>query len=131
MTAQPSPRHLDALTGIRGIAAWAVVFYHIRLSLAGLLPAPVIEWLAKGYLAVDLFFILSGFVIWYNYAPRIRQGGAAETRLFLWRRFARVWPLHAFILAGFIGFAALLLVTGHDLAGYPLAELPLHILHGG
>ncbi len=128
MTAQPSPRHLDALTGIRGIAAWAVVFYHIRLSLAGLLPAPVIDWLAKGYLAVDLFFILSGFVIWYNYAPRIRQGGSAETRLFLWRRFARVWPLHAFILAGFIGFAALLLVTGRDLAGYPLAELPLHIL---
>ena len=128
MTAQASPRHLDALTGIRGIAAWAVVFYHIRLSLTGLLPVPVIEWLAKGYLAVDLFFILSGFVIWYNYAPRIRQGGAAETRLFLWRRFARVWPLHAFILAGFIGFAALLLVTGRDMAGYPLTELPLHIL---
>ncbi|MDP3907831.1 acyltransferase [Novosphingobium sp.] len=121
-----APRHLDALTGIRGIAAWAVVLYHIRLSLAGLLPAPVIDWLARGYLAVDLFFILSGFVIWYNYAPRLRQGGAAETRLFLWRRFARVWPLHAFILTGFCAFAALLLVTGRDAGGYPLAELPLH-----
>lgn len=128
MSGNAPPRHLDALTGIRGIAAWAVVFYHIRLSLAALLPAPVIEWLAKGYLAVDLFFILSGFVIWYNYAPRIRQGGAAEMRLFLWRRFARVWPLHAFVLTGFIGFAALLLATGRDMAGYPLAELPLHIL---
>lgn len=123
-----SPRHLDALTGIRGIAAWAVVLYHIRLSLAGLLPAPVIAGLAKGYLAVDLFFILSGFVIWYNYAGRIRTGGGAETRLFLWRRLARVWPLHAFILAGFIGFAALLMLTGRDPAGYPLAELPLQLL---
>jgi peptidoglycan/LPS O-acetylase OafA/YrhL len=97
-----SPRHLDALTGIRGIAAWGVVLYHIRLSLTGLLPAPVIAVFAKGYLAVDLFFILSGFVIWYNYAARIADGGAGAARLFLWRRFARVWPLHGAILAGFL-----------------------------
>ncbi|MFN5779758.1 MAG: acyltransferase, partial [Novosphingobium sp.] len=58
--------HLDALTGIRGLAAWLVVLYHIRLSLTALLPGEVIVALAKGYLAVDLFFMLSGFVIWYN-----------------------------------------------------------------
>ena len=124
--AQPAPRHLDALTGIRGIAAWAVVFYHIRLSLTGLLPGWAIAALAKGYLAVDLFFILSGFVIWYNYADKLRHGGWAEARLFLWRRFARVWPLHAAVLLGFVGFVALLLATGRDTAGYPLGELPLH-----
>ena len=49
-----APRHLDALTGIRGIAAWGVVLYHIRLSLAGLLPAPAIAALGKGYLAVKM-----------------------------------------------------------------------------
>jgi peptidoglycan/LPS O-acetylase OafA/YrhL len=65
-----SPAHLDALTGIRGIAAWLVVLYHIRMSLLGIMPIPVLKVLAKGYLAVDLFFILSGFVLWYNYAPR-------------------------------------------------------------
>lgn len=124
----PAPRHLDALTGIRGIAAWGVVLYHIRLSLTALLPAPVIAALAKGYLAVDLFFILSGFVIWYNYAARLQTGGWEQARLFLWRRFARVWPLHGAILAVFIGFAALLLATGRDASGYPLAELPLHVL---
>ncbi|HQV04295.1 MULTISPECIES: acyltransferase [unclassified Novosphingobium] len=122
------PRHLDALTGIRGIAAWGVVLYHIRLSLTAILPDPVIAAVAKGYLAVDLFFILSGFVIWYNYAARITQGGWAETRHFLWRRFARVWPLHGAILAAFVGFAALLIATGRDASGYPLAELPLHLL---
>ncbi|MFM5950311.1 MAG: acyltransferase family protein [Novosphingobium sp.] len=122
------PRHLDALTGIRGIAAWGVVLYHIRLSLTAILPEPVIAVFAKGYLAVDLFFILSGFVIWYNYAARITQGGWAETRQFLWRRFARVWPLHAAILAAFVGFAALLIATGRNASGYPLAELPLHLL---
>ncbi len=123
-----APRHLDALTGIRGIAAWGVVLYHIRLSLAGLLPAPAIAALGKGYLAVDLFFILSGFVIWYNYAARLRDGGWYEARLFLWRRFARVWPLHGAILAAFVVFAGLLLATGRDASGYPLAELPLHML---
>lgn len=120
--------HLDALTGIRGLAAWLVVLYHIRLSLTALLPGEVIAALAKGYLAVDLFFMLSGFVIWYNYADRLRAGGGAETRLFLWRRFARVWPLHAAILAAFIAFVALLLATGRPAPGYPLGELPLHLL---
>ncbi|MFM5924605.1 MAG: acyltransferase family protein [Novosphingobium sp.] len=122
------PRHLDALTGIRGIAAWGVVLYHIRLSLAAILPPPVIAVFAKGYLAVDLFFILSGFVIWYNYAHRIAAGGWTEARQFLWRRFARVWPLHGAILSAFMGFALLLIVTGRNASGYPLAELPLHIL---
>ncbi len=122
------PGHLDALTGIRGIAAWAVVFYHIRLSLADLLPGWAIAGLAKGYLAVDLFFILSGFVIWYNYADKLRTGGWAEARLFLWRRFARVWPLHAVVLAAFAALALLLSATGRDASAYPLSELPLHIL---
>lgn len=123
-----APRHLDALTGIRGIAAWGVVLYHIRLSLAEILPSPVIDALGKCYLAVDLFFILSGFVIWYNYADRIAHGGWPATRLFLWRRFARVWPLHAVILGGFVALAVLLIVTGHDASHYLFGELPLHVL---
>lgn len=124
---QSAPRHLAALTGIRGLAAWGVVFYHVRLSLGGLLPAPMIAALGKGYLAVDLFFVLSGFVIWYNYAARIRAGGWAEAKLFLWRRFARVWPLHGALLAAFAAFALLLGGAGRDTAGYPWAELPLHL----
>lgn len=128
MSQAATPRHLDALTGIRGLAAWGVVFYHVRLSLSGLLPAPVIEALGKGYLAVDLFFVLSGFVIWYNYAGRIQGGGWGETKAFLWRRFARVWPLHGAVLGAFALFALLLGVTGRDASGYPWAELPLHLL---
>jgi peptidoglycan/LPS O-acetylase OafA/YrhL len=128
MSSAAAPRHLDALTGIRGLAAWGVVLYHIRLSLSDLLPAPAIAALGKGYLAVDLFFVLSGFVIWHNYAARIRGGGWGEARLFLWRRFARVWPLHGAVLAGFASFALLLGATGRDSAGYPWGELPLHLL---
>lgn len=123
-----SPSHLGALTGIRGIAAWGVVLYHIRLSLTGLLPPSAIAFLAKGYLAVDLFFILSGFVIWFNYAQRLSAGGWSQVGPFLWRRFARVWPLHGAILSAFVAFALLLAFTGRDHSGYPWAELPLHVL---
>ena len=123
-----APRHLDALTGIRGIAAWAVVFYHIRGSLTALMPQWMIGWMSRGYLAVDLFFVLSGFVIWYNYAERIATGGQRAVRLFLWRRFARVWPLHGAVLGAFVALALMLAATGRDTAAYPWAELPLHVL---
>jgi len=123
-----APAHLDALTGLRGIAAWAVVLYHIRTSLTAILPGSAIAVLAKGYLAVDLFFVLSGFVLWYNYAPRFRERGLGEAGAFLWRRVARIWPLHAVILGVFVAFALLLLATGRDTSDYPFAELPLHVM---
>ena len=129
MTASPAPpRHLDALTGLRGIAAWMVVLFHIRLSLTGLLPSWAIAGLGKGYLAVDLFFMLSGFVLWYNYADRLRHGGMAAVADFLWRRFARIWPLHGAIMAIFVVYALALLWHGNDASPYPFAQLPLHLL---
>jgi peptidoglycan/LPS O-acetylase OafA/YrhL len=118
---------LRALTSIRGVAAWFVVLFHIRLSIAGL-PAPVAAVLAKGYLAVDFFFLLSGFVIWMSWSERLRAGGVAAIPEFLKRRIARIWPLHLFML-GFGALLALLLVaTGRDAPHFPLAELPLHVL---
>ncbi len=126
----PSPRipHLAALTGLRGIAAWLVVFYHARLSLTAWVPEAGIAVAGKGYLAVDLFFMLSGFVMWLNYGERLRTEGFAGAPAFWWRRFARIWPLHAAILAALVAFALVLLATGRDMANYPLAELPLHVL---
>ncbi|WP_298172582.1 acyltransferase [Novosphingobium sp.] len=126
MTAQPL--RLEALTGLRGLAAWLVVFYHIRLSLAAILPAPVIAVLAKGYLAVDLFFMLSGFVLWLTYGARLARFEPAEIGAFWWRRIARIWPLHAVVLSGFVMLAILLTITGRDHAGYPFGELPLHVV---
>lgn len=119
--------HLDALTGIRGIAAWLVVIYHARHSLSALLPPGLMLVLDKGYLAVDLFFMLSGFVIWHNYGDRLRQGDGAEARIFLWRRFTRIWPLHAVVLAAYTAFALMLVATGRENANHPFSELPLHL----
>ncbi|MDV3455610.1 acyltransferase [Sphingomonas sp. HF-S4] len=114
---------LRALTSVRGIAAWLVVLYHIRLSIAGL-PASAEAVLAKGYLAVDFFFLLSGFVIWLSWAERVRGGAVAE---FLRRRIARIWPLHLAMLGFGLLLALLLLATGRPAPQFPLAELPLHI----
>lgn len=120
-------RRIDALTGVRGFAAWLVVLYHIRGSLA--LPAPVIAVLARGYLAVDLFFVLSGFVLWLTWQQRFAADGPHAVAPFLAKRIARVWPLHAAILAATVAFALTLELTGRPLpAHYRWSELPLHVV---
>ncbi len=116
---------LRPLTSIRGLFAWAVVLYHIRLACLGWLPLPVIHVLAKGYLAVDVFFLLSGFVIWLNYGERLR--GRRAVADFLVRRVARIWPLHAAMLLFALALAGLLLATGRPAWNFPFAELPLHV----
>lgn len=116
---------LRPLTSIRGVFAWAVVLYHIRLACLGWMPLPVIHVLAKGYLAVDVFFLLSGFVIWLNYGARLHGRRAAVD--FLVRRVARIWPLHAAMLLFALALAALLVATGRPAWNFPFAELPLHV----
>jgi len=119
---------LRALTSVRGIAAWLVVLYHIRLSMA-FAPRWLIAGFAKGYLAVDFFFLLSGFVIWLTYGERLRREGFAGAPAFLKRRVARVWPLHLVMLTGAAALALLLLVTGHAAPRvFPFEQLPLDLL---
>ena len=124
-----APRQLDALTGVRGVAAWLVVLYHIREGLAHALPAPVIAVFAKGYLAVDLFFVLSGFVLWLTWGQRFTRDGFAAAPDFWRKRIARVWPLHIVILAATGAFALAIQATGRAMpVHYRWDELPLHIL---
>jgi peptidoglycan/LPS O-acetylase OafA/YrhL len=130
MNAAVEPKaNLPALTGIRGIAAWFVVLYHIRGSMAWQVPAELTSVLAKGYLAVDFFFMLSGFVLWLNYSDRLRSEGAAAVPGFLRARIARIWPLHLAMLAGAAAFALLIGFAGRpNPVQFPWSELPLHIL---
>lgn len=98
------------LTGIRAAAAIWVVLFHMQTQLAESYPrlnfliAPIV---AHGYLGVDLFFILSGFIIHYNYVTRLTEFSMSAICEFLWMRLARLWPVHAVIL---ILFALLLWV---------------------
>jgi peptidoglycan/LPS O-acetylase OafA/YrhL len=118
---------LRPLTSLRGLAAWMVVLYHVRVAAAPTLGPDVVAVAAKGYLAVDFFFMLSGFVLWLNYAGRLRAGRLREWGDFIIRRLARIWPLHAAMLGVAAALALLLAVTGRDTSDYPLAELPLHL----
>lgn len=118
---------LRALTGARGVAAWLVVAFHLRHGIAGL-PRAAMAALDKGYLAVDFFFLLSGFVLWLNYADVLRARGLAGAPGFLWRRMARIWPLHLAMLGFALALMLLLAATGRqDTLRFPLGELPLHL----
>lgn len=123
-------RHeLRPLTSARGIAAWYVVFYHIREGAVGSLPPALIDFLAKGYLAVDFFFVLSGFVIWLNYGRLLGEHGPRAVPHFLWRRLARIYPLHLLILLAAVAFAAVCVATGRGMPpGYAWSTLPFHLL---
>jgi peptidoglycan/LPS O-acetylase OafA/YrhL len=117
---------LRALTSVRGIAAWLVVLFHIRGSIAGL-PPPAAALVDRGYLAVDFFFLLSGFVIWLSWSERLRDGAGAVPE-FLKRRVARIWPLHLVVLGFGVALALLLRATGRGTPDFPFAELPLHVV---
>ncbi len=88
-------RSLKALTGIRFFAAFYVVIFHTRvgqlLSEHGFTAAG--NFFYNGYLAVPLFFLLSGFILAYTYEGQIEEPG--DHRRFWEARFARIWPVYA------------------------------------
>jgi len=94
--------NLRALTGIRGIAAWWVVLFHFNDFMPSFAGAQTRWFIGQGYLAVDLFFELSGFIIALNYAQRFKTIELKETIRFLGIRLARIYPLHLFVLLLFV-----------------------------
>lgn len=89
---------MRALTGIRGIAALYVVFFHCAI-LHDYLHGPLRVLLDHGYLAVDLFFVLSGFVMAMTHGNDFRDGFHKDKyKTFLIKRLARIYPLYAIVL---------------------------------
>ena len=122
-SAYARPR-LDALTGVRGLAAWWVVFFHFREYLVPYVPSSALAVMAHGNLAVDLFFVLSGFVIYYTYAGHL--GSRSEIRLFFIKRVARIYPLHLLTLLAYVGLSCSLRRTDHWMSAF-LCSLSLRI----
>jgi peptidoglycan/LPS O-acetylase OafA/YrhL len=86
-------KEIRSLTGLRGVAAVYVVFHHYFLGIS--FANPFNTFVAHGYLAVDLFFVLSGFVMTLNYSRMFHEGWSRTSMLtFLSRRIARVYPLY-------------------------------------
>ncbi|MFM9707394.1 MULTISPECIES: acyltransferase family protein [Streptomyces] len=90
MTSIPAPGRdrLPSLTGLRFWAALLVVLYHLSRQV-GTVPV-VSEAVWYGRSGVTFFFVLSGLVLAWTY-----DGAHVPAKLFLWRRFARIWPLLA------------------------------------
>lgn len=91
--------HLPALDSLRGLAALAVCLMHATplFGLSALAP--------HAYVAVDFFFVLSGFVLYYRYAHVLLPGAGRSmgAGAFMLRRVARLYPLY--VLATLMGFA--------------------------
>ena len=90
------PRRYESLDGLRGISAIAVVLFHITWSNH----ITETHLIRESYVFVDLFFILSGFVITKAYSTRVHT--LREAGSFLALRFFRIYPLHIAVLLVFI-----------------------------
>jgi peptidoglycan/LPS O-acetylase OafA/YrhL len=87
-----------AIDTFRGLAAILVILCHVPDS--GLLAGNQV--IAHGYMAVDFFFVLSGFVMSHSYLNKISDFSSAKN--FTIKRFRRIYPLHLFTLLVFLCF---------------------------
>jgi peptidoglycan/LPS O-acetylase OafA/YrhL len=99
--------HIKSLTSLRGIAAIAVVIHHFAYSIfptMGLVVSAYSGFFRHGYLWVDFFFMLSGFVMTHVYHQSfVFKVTATDYFKYLRSRFARIYPLHLFMLLLFVG----------------------------
>ncbi len=103
------PADLRALTSLRAFLAVGVVLFHYQLQWDPALGfSPIIE---RSRLAVDAFFMLSGFILAHVYGPAFASRGFSYRR-FIVARLARLYPLHVAVLTG-----ALIMVLGATAAG--------------
>lgn len=91
-----APQKIEELESIRGLAAFLVVFFHLPKWH----PVLNVGFINNGYLMVELFFVISGFVIYNAYAERI--DGGKDLLRFQFLRFGRLYPVHLLFLFAFL-----------------------------
>ena len=112
---QPERPHFVVLDGLRGVAALGVVIFHFYEMVIGDYST---LWIGHGFLAVDFFFCLSGFVIGYAYDDRIARMGLGA---FLKARLIRLHPL--VVLGAVLGLIAFYANPFGATASYGLARV--------
>jgi peptidoglycan/LPS O-acetylase OafA/YrhL len=116
MSAQRGVRYIPAIDGLRAVAVIAVMLYHLGVS-----------WIPGGFLGVDLFFVISGYVITRLLLDSIQRSGGLDLRAFYKSRVRRLLPPLVFMIVTttlFIGVWApdtikrLLIDTPFSLTGF-------------
>ena len=110
-TVRGAAAELPSLTPLRGIAALIVLFYHANAlwnrdvdPLAGAVCRVGARGIERGYLAVDFFFVLSGFILLHVYGRQFSQGGHRVARSFFQARVARIFPVYLVTTILFVPF---------------------------
>ena len=111
--------HYALLDGLRGVAALLVVWYHVFEGYQFASGSAIIREINHGYLAVDFFFILSGFVIGYAYDDR--WGKTLTLGKFFRRRLIRLHPM--VVMGALIGLVMFILQGAVTWEGTP-ASVP-------
>ena len=123
---------VPALTGLRFVAAFSVLIGH---GFSWILqnhetPGGVVFWVSQiAGLGMTLFFVLSGFVIHYNYGNLVSKG-LRGTAAFFWARFARLYPLFLLMMLVYVILSSrtLDLLNGHpERFGSILRALPYFV----
>lgn len=90
-TGTKSPRHIKPIDGLRALAVFAVLLYHLGVN-----------WIPGGFLGVDLFFVISGYVITRLILDLIDESSALDLREFFLARMRRLYPALLFMIVGSI-----------------------------
>jgi peptidoglycan/LPS O-acetylase OafA/YrhL len=107
-------RYLPPLTGIRALAALLVLAMHTEQNVPAGAEA-ILPFVARGYLGVDFFFVLSGYIITHVYFASLASPNFEAVRIFLWHRFVRLYPVHITVLAGLVAVVSFVGAAGYVL----------------
>src|SRR5262245_54893056 len=107
-------QYVPALTGIRALAALLVLGMHTEQNVPAGLDS-LLPFFARGYLGVDFFFVLSGFIITHVYFSSLASPSRSAVQIFLWHRFIRLYPVHITVLAGLVAIVSVARAAGFTL----------------
>ena len=92
--------YFPQLTGVRALAAWSVFNYHFNFFSPAVVGDWVYRFTEEMYLGVNIFYVLSGFLIYHRYEPLLMAGTRRDLAIYARNRVARIYPVYWLLLLG-------------------------------